>query len=151
MNPTANRVAFITTLIGLAILFGGKQALDSALAIQDQSGVVETTIVADQDFPSSKPSDTTQERQDARETDFASIEPARQMKEIVIFSADWCRECKKWDQVEKSKFSALGYSFAYGDAKQVRLVPHFIVTDAGKTVEISGYMTPARLKTELLR
>jgi hypothetical protein len=72
-------------------------------------------------------------------------------REIVIFSADWCEPCKQWKRCEQSKFDEAGYTFAYGNPNDVKRLPHFIVTDGDKTVEISGYMTLDRLKAELAK
>lgn len=80
--------------------------------------------------------------------DTPTAQPAK--KEIVIFSADWCEPCQRWKRCEQEKFKALGYSFALGTG-EVSPLPHFIVTDGSKTVEVSGYMTPERLESELRR
>ena len=74
--------------------------------------------------------------------------PVPLKKEIVVFSADWCEPCQRWKRCEQEKFKALGYSFANG-LGDVSPLPHFIVTDGSKTVEVSGYMTPQRLESEL--
>lgn len=76
------------------------------------------------------------------------IDPQPTKKEIIIFSADWCEPCQRWKRCEQEKFRALGYSFATGIG-DVSPLPHFIVTDGSKTVEVSGYMTPQRLESEL--
>lgn len=80
-----------------------------------------------------------------------SDKPKAIKREIVIFSADWCEPCKQWKRCEQAKFEQAGYTFAYGDPSDVKRVPHFIVTDGDKTVEISGYMTLDRLKAELAK
>jgi hypothetical protein len=72
-------------------------------------------------------------------------------REIVIFSADWCEPCQRWKRCEQAKFADAGYTFAYGNPDDVKRVPHFIVTDGDKTVEISGYMTLDRLNAELAK
>jgi hypothetical protein len=74
------------------------------------------------------------------------------VKEIIVFSASWCEPCQRWERTEKPKFKAIGYKFAEATPAAVSAVgriPHFIVTDGTKTVEISGYMTPERLESEL--
>jgi hypothetical protein len=80
-----------------------------------------------------------------------SDKPKVAKREIVIFSADWCEPCKQWKRCEQAKFEQAGYAFAYGDPSDVKRVPHFIVTDGDKTVEISGYMTLERLAAELAK
>jgi hypothetical protein len=80
-----------------------------------------------------------------------SDKPKTVKREIVIFSADWCEPCQRWKRCEQSKFEQAGYTFAYGNPDDVPRVPHFIVTDGGKTVEISGYMTLERLAAELAK
>jgi len=80
-----------------------------------------------------------------------SDKPKAIKREIVIFSADWCEPCQRWKRCEQSKFADAGYTFAYGNADDVKRVPHFIVTDGDRTVEISGYMTIDRLKAELAK
>ena len=80
-----------------------------------------------------------------------SDKPKAIKREIVIFSADWCEPCQRWKRCEQSKFSDAGYTFAYGNPDDVSRVPHFIVVDGDKTVEISGYMTLERLATELAK
>ena len=80
-----------------------------------------------------------------------SDKPKVVKREIFIFSADWCEPCQRWKRCEQSKFADAGYTFAYGDPNDVKRVPHFIVTDGDKTVEISGYMTLDRLKAELAK
>jgi len=80
-----------------------------------------------------------------------SDKPRAIKREIVIFSADWCEPCQRWKRCEQSKFADAGYTFAYGNPDDVSRVPHFIVTDGNKTVEISGYMTLERLATELAK
>jgi hypothetical protein len=78
-----------------------------------------------------------------------SDKPKAIKREIVIFSADWCEPCKRWKRCEQSKFEQAGYTFAYGNPDDVKRLPHFIVTDGDKSVEISGYMTLERLAAEL--
>ncbi len=80
-----------------------------------------------------------------------SDKPRVAKREIVIFSADWCEPCQRWKRCEQSKFADAGYTFAYGNPDDVKRVPHFIVVDGDKTVEISGYMTLERLATELAK
>jgi hypothetical protein len=80
-----------------------------------------------------------------------SDKPKAIKREIVIFSADWCEPCQRWKRCEQSKFEQAGYTFAYGNPDDVSRVPHFIVVDGDKTVEISGYMTLERLATELAK
>jgi len=80
-----------------------------------------------------------------------SDKPKVTKREIVIFSADWCEPCQRWRRCEQSKFEQAGYTFAYGNPDDVPRVPHFIVVDGGKTVEISGYMTLERLAAELAK
>ena len=80
-----------------------------------------------------------------------SDKPKVAKREIVIFSADWCEPCKQWKRCEQSKFDDAGYTFAYGNPNDVKRLPHFIVTDGDKTVEISGYMTLERLAAELAK
>jgi len=80
-----------------------------------------------------------------------SDKPKAIKREIVIFSADWCEPCQRWKRCEQSKFADAGYAFAYGNPDDVRRVPHFIITDGDKTVEISGYMTLERLAAELAK
>jgi hypothetical protein len=80
-----------------------------------------------------------------------SDKPKVAKREIVIFSADWCEPCQRWKRCEQSKFADAGYTFAYGNPDDVKRVPHFIVTDGDKTVEISGYMTLERLAAELAK
>jgi hypothetical protein len=80
-----------------------------------------------------------------------SDKPKSIKREIVIFSADWCEPCKRWKRCEQSKFEQAGYTFAYGNAGDVKRLPHFIVVDGDKTVEISGYMTLDRLNAELAK
>jgi hypothetical protein len=80
-----------------------------------------------------------------------SDKPKVAKREIVIFSADWCEPCQRWKRCEQSKFSDAGYTFAYGNPDDVSRVPHFIVVDGDKTVEISGYMTLERLAAELAK
>ena len=80
-----------------------------------------------------------------------SDKPKAIKREIVIFSADWCEPCQRWKRCEQCKFEQSGYTFAYGDPDDVPRVPHFIVTDGDKTVEISGYMTLDRLNAELVK
>lgn len=80
-----------------------------------------------------------------------SDKPKAVKREIVIFSQDWCEPCQRWKRCEQSKFEDAGYTFAYGDPDDVPRVPHFIVTDGDKTVEISGYMTLDRLRSELAK
>jgi hypothetical protein len=80
-----------------------------------------------------------------------SDKPKVAKREIVIFSADWCEPCKQWKRCEQSKFDEAGYTFAYGNPNDVKRLPHFIITDNGKTVEISGYMTLERLAAELAK
>jgi hypothetical protein len=80
-----------------------------------------------------------------------SDKPRAIKREIVIFSADWCEPCQRWKRCEQAKFEQAGYTFAYGNPDDVSRVPHFIVTDGDKTVEISGYMTLERLATELAK
>ena len=85
------------------------------------------------------------------DTPSPSDKPKAIKREIVIFSADWCEPCQRWKRCEQSKFEQAGYTFAYGNPDDVKRLPHFIVTDGGKTVEISGYMTPERLAAELAK
>jgi hypothetical protein len=80
-----------------------------------------------------------------------SDKPKAIKREIVIFSADWCEPCQRWKRCEQSKFADAGYTFAYGNPDDVSRVPHFIVADGDKTVEISGYMTLERLAAELAK
>ena len=80
-----------------------------------------------------------------------SDKPKAIKREIVIFSADWCEPCQRWKRCEQAKFAEAGYTFAYGNADDVKRVPHFIVADGDKTVEISGYMTLDRLNAELAK
>jgi thioredoxin-related protein len=80
-----------------------------------------------------------------------SDKPKASKREIVIFSADWCEPCQRWKRCEQSKFDDAGYTFAYGDPNDVKRLPHFIITDGDKSVEISGYMTLERLATELAK
>lgn len=80
-----------------------------------------------------------------------SDKPKAIKREIVIFSADWCEPCKQWKRCEQAKFEQAGYTFAYGNPDDVKRLPHFIVTDGDKTVEVSGYMTLDRLKAELAK
>jgi hypothetical protein len=80
-----------------------------------------------------------------------SDKPKAIKREIVIFSQDWCEPCQRWKRCEQSKFNQAGYTFAYGNPDDVKTWPHFIVTDGDKTVEISGYMTLDRLKSELAK
>ena len=80
-----------------------------------------------------------------------SDKPKAIKREIVIFSADWCEPCQRWKRCEQSKFADAGYTFAYGNSDDVKRLPHFIVTDGDKSVEISGYMTLDRLKAELAK
>ena len=80
-----------------------------------------------------------------------SDKPKVVKREIVIFSADWCEPCKQWKRCEQAKFDQAGYTFAYGNPNDVKRLPHFIVTDGDKTVEISGYMTLERLAAELAK
>jgi hypothetical protein len=80
-----------------------------------------------------------------------SDKPKVAKREIVIFSADWCEPCQRWKRCEQAKFEQAGYTFAYGNPDDVSRVPHFIVVDGDKTVEISGYMTLERLAAELAK
>ncbi len=80
-----------------------------------------------------------------------SDKPKVAKREIVIFSADWCEPCQRWKRCEQAKFEQAGYTFAYGNPNDVKRLPHFIVTDGDKTVEISGYMTLDRLNAELAK
>jgi hypothetical protein len=80
-----------------------------------------------------------------------SDKPKVAKREIVIFSADWCEPCQRWKRCEQSKFEQAGYTFAYGNPNDVKRLPHFLVTDGDKTVEISGYMTLERLAAELAK
>jgi thioredoxin-related protein len=80
-----------------------------------------------------------------------SDKPKVAKREIVIFSADWCEPCQRWKRCEQSKFEQAGYTFAYGNPGDVKALPHFIVVDGDKTVEISGYMTLERLAAELVK
>jgi hypothetical protein len=80
-----------------------------------------------------------------------SDKPKAIKREIVIFSADWCEPCQRWKRCEQSKFADAGYTFAYGNPDDVSRLPHFIITDGDKTVEISGYMTLDRLNAELAK
>jgi hypothetical protein len=80
-----------------------------------------------------------------------SDKPKAIKREIVIFSADWCEPCQRWKRCEQAKFAQAGYTFAYGNPDDVARVPHFIITDGDKTVEISGYMTLDRLNAELAK
>jgi hypothetical protein len=80
-----------------------------------------------------------------------SDKPKVAKREIVIFSADWCEPCQRWKRCEQSKFEQAGYTFAYGNPDDVKRLPHFIVVDGDKTVEISGYMTLDRLRSELAK
>jgi len=80
-----------------------------------------------------------------------SDKPKVAKREIVIFSADWCEPCQRWKRCEQSKFEQAGYTFAYGDPDDVARLPHFIITDGDKSVEISGYMTLDRLRSELAK
>jgi hypothetical protein len=87
----------------------------------------------------------------ADDTPSPSDKPKAVKREIVIFSADWCEPCQRWERCEQAKFSDAGYTFAYGNPDDVKRLPHFIVMDGEKTVEISGYMTLERLATELAK
>jgi hypothetical protein len=80
-----------------------------------------------------------------------SDKPRVVKREIVIFSADWCEPCQRWKRCEQAKFEQAGYTFAYGNPDDVKRLPHFIVADGDKTVEISGYMTLERLAAELAK
>jgi hypothetical protein len=80
-----------------------------------------------------------------------SDKPKAIKREIVIFSAEWCEPCQRWKRCEQAKFADAGYTFAYGNPDDVKRVPHFIITDGDKNVEISGYMTLERLATELAK
>jgi len=80
-----------------------------------------------------------------------SDKPKAIKREIVIFSADWCEPCQRWKRCEQAKFDQAGYTFAYGNPDDVKTWPYFIVTDGDKTVEISGYMTLDRLRSELAK
>ena len=80
-----------------------------------------------------------------------SDKPKAIKREIVIFSADWCEPCQRWKRCEQCKFEQAGYTFAYGNPDDVKTWPYFIVTDGDKTVEISGYMTLDRLRSELAK
>jgi hypothetical protein len=80
-----------------------------------------------------------------------SDKPKAIKREIVIFSAEWCEPCQRWKRCEQSKFADAGYTFAYGNPEDVKRLPHFIVTDGDKTIEISGYMTLDRLNAELAK
>lgn len=72
--------------------------------------------------------------------------------EIIMFSRSDCVECKRWLGGEAEKFRRLGWRIALSEDKDYhyRLVPHFLVTDCARRVEVSGYMTPERL-AEVLR
>jgi hypothetical protein len=85
------------------------------------------------------------------DTPSPSDKPKAVKREIVIFSADWCEPCQRWKRCEQSKFDDAGYTFAYGNPNDVKRLPHFIVTDGEKSVEISGYMTLERLAAELAK
>jgi hypothetical protein len=105
----------------------------------------------------SQPSKTL-EVNDVPEADFGnpptpspSDKPKAIKREIVIFSADWCEPCKQWKRCEQNRFADAGYTFAYGNPNDVKRLPHFIVADGDKTVEISGYMTLERLAAELAK
>lgn len=105
----------------------------------------------------SQPSKTL-ETSDVPEVDFGnpptpspSDKPKAIKREIVIFSADWCEPCQRWKRCEQAKFEQAGYTFAYGNPDDVKRLPHFIVTDGDKTVEIGGYMTLERLAAELAK
>jgi hypothetical protein len=80
-----------------------------------------------------------------------SDKPKSIKREIVIFSADWCEPCQRWKRCEQAKFKDAGYTFAYGNSDDVKRLPHFIITDGEKTVEISGYMNLDRLRSELAK
>jgi hypothetical protein len=80
-----------------------------------------------------------------------SDKPKAIKREIVIFSADWCEPCQRWKRCEQSKFADAGYTFAYGNPDDVKTWPYFIVINGDKTVEISGYMTLDRLRSELAK
>jgi hypothetical protein len=80
-----------------------------------------------------------------------SDKPKAAKREIVIFSAEWCEPCQRWKRCEQCKFEQAGYTFAYGNPDDVARLPHFIVVDGDKTVEISGYMTLDRLNAELAK
>jgi thioredoxin-related protein len=80
-----------------------------------------------------------------------SDKPKAAKREIVIFSAEWCEPCQRWKRCEQAKFEQAGYTFAYGNPGDVKGLPHFIVTDGDKSVEISGYMTLERLASELAK
>jgi hypothetical protein len=80
-----------------------------------------------------------------------SDKPRVVKREIVIFSADWCEPCQRWKRCEQNRFADAGYTFAYGNPDDVKRLPHFIVADGDKTVEISGYMTLERLAAELAK
>jgi thioredoxin-related protein len=87
----------------------------------------------------------------ADDTPSPSDKPKEAKREIVIFSADWCEPCQRWKRCEQSKFDDAGYTFAYGNPNDVKRLPHFIITDGDKSVEISGYMTLERLAAELAK
>lgn len=72
--------------------------------------------------------------------------------EIIMFSRSDCVECKRWLGSEAEKFRRLGWRVALSEDREYRYsrVPHFLVTDCARRVEVSGYMTPERL-AEVLR
>jgi hypothetical protein len=72
--------------------------------------------------------------------------------EIIMFTRSSCVECKRWLGSEAERFRRLGWRIVTSEDKDFhyRFVPHFIVTDCARSVEVSGYMTVERL-AEVLR
>ena len=72
--------------------------------------------------------------------------------EIIMFTRSDCVHCRRWIGSEAARFRALGWQIATSEDKDYFYprVPHFIVTDCARSVEVSGYMTVERL-AEVLR
>lgn len=72
--------------------------------------------------------------------------------EIIMFTRSDCVECKRWLGQEAERFRRLGWRVALSEDKEYRYsrVPHFLVTDCARSVEVSGFMTVERL-AEVLR
>lgn len=72
--------------------------------------------------------------------------------EIIMFTRSDCVQCKRWLGQEAERFRRLGWRIALSEDTEYRYsrVPHFLVTDCARSVEVSGYMSVERL-AEVLR
>ena len=148
MEEKSLRKQFLMLGLGLVVLILGSGVIDS---VRSWLSVV-ADVKEKSDEATEKLKDFFLDEKEPYHPDRPVSDPSPlpvSKKEIIVFSEQWCEPCQRWKRCEAAKFEAMGYTFAYGDSSTVKRLPHFIVCDGQRTVEISGYMTPERLESEL--